>query len=255
MSEALLRLAAAIAAAGVEQLRADLAEPVSAGAPSVVDLATAVPGDAVVARSPLSGATAGDLFTIVSAADLGSPGDEPPALHLADPLLAGAAAALAGHTGAEVAVGPAETLAEFDPAAAAEGAVAVTFQLIVGEAAPVPIVWVFPAALAAGLPPPADAPAVAAASFPELGRGASPNGMRDLSVLAEVAMDVTVELGRARLKVRDLLSLQTGSIVELDRAAGAAVDVLVNGTVVAHGDVVVIDDDLGVRITAVVDAP
>ncbi len=96
-------------------------------------------------------------------------------------------------------------------------------------------------------------PQVAPAEFPVLGGGAAPGQGRDLSVLADVAMSVTVELGRARMKVRDLLSLTTGSVVELDRAAGAAVDVLVNGTVVARGDVVVIDDELGVRITDVVD--
>ena len=107
--------------------------------------------------------------------------------------------------------------------------------------------------LLAALPEPQATPTVAPAAFPDLGRGAQPNGERDLSVLSDVTMSVTVELGRARLKVRDLLGLSEGSVIELDRAAGAAVDVLVNGTVVARGDVVVIDDDLGVRITEVVE--
>ena len=102
-------------------------------------------------------------------------------------------------------------------------------------------------------PPPDETPTVAPASFPDLGRGAQPNGSHDLSVLSDVTMSVTVELGRARLKVRDLLGLNEGSVIELDRAAGTAVDVLVNGTVVARGDVVVIDDELGVRITEVVE--
>ena len=66
-------------------------------------------------------------------------------------------------------------------------------------------------------------------------------------------MNVTVELGRAVMQVRDLLSLRQGSIIELDRAAGAAVDVLVNGTLVARGEVVVIDDELGVRVTELVE--
>ena len=72
-------------------------------------------------------------------------------------------------------------------------------------------------------------------------------------LLSDVQMNVTVELVRAVMAVRDLLSLQPGSIVELDRAAGAAVDVLVNGTLVARGEVVVIDDELGVRVTELIE--
>jgi flagellar motor switch protein FliN/FliY len=65
-------------------------------------------------------------------------------------------------------------------------------------------------------------------------------------------MAVTVELGRTRVLVRELLSLRAGSIIELDRPAGGAVDVVVNGTLLARGEVVVVDDELGVRITEVV---
>ena len=57
------------------------------------------------------------------------------------------------------------------------------------------------------------------------------------------------------MKVRDLLGLQEGAVVDLDRTAGAAVDVVVNGTLVARGDVVVVDDELGVRITEVIERP
>lgn len=72
-----------------------------------------------------------------------------------------------------------------------------------------------------------------------------------LELLAHVEMAVTVELGRTRMLLRDLLNLRVGSIIELGRSAGSSVDVLVNGTVLARGDVVVVDDDLGVRITEV----
>jgi flagellar motor switch protein FliN/FliY len=72
-----------------------------------------------------------------------------------------------------------------------------------------------------------------------------------LQLLHAVEMQVTVELGRTMLSVRDLLSLAPGSIVELDRAAGAPVDILVNGTVFATGEVVVIDDEFGVRVTEI----
>jgi flagellar motor switch protein FliN/FliY len=75
----------------------------------------------------------------------------------------------------------------------------------------------------------------------------------DLAKLADVTLNVTVELGRTRLKVKDLLALGTGSVVELDRIAGAPVDILVNGTLIARGDVVVVDDELGVRVSEVID--
>ena len=75
---------------------------------------------------------------------------------------------------------------------------------------------------------------------------------RSLALLHGVEMSVTVELGRTRMLMRDLLALRAGSIVELDRAAGSPVDVMVNGTALARGEVVVIDDELGVRITQIV---
>ena len=65
-------------------------------------------------------------------------------------------------------------------------------------------------------------------------------------------MGVTAELGRRRMTVRDLLSLTPGAVIELDRAAGSPVDVLVNGTLVARGEVVVIDEEFGVRISEII---
>lgn len=75
---------------------------------------------------------------------------------------------------------------------------------------------------------------------------------RPIELLHGVEMAVTVELGRTRMTMRELLNLRVGSIVELDRPAGGPVDVVVNGTLLARGDVVVVDDELGVRITEVV---
>ena len=83
----------------------------------------------------------------------------------------------------------------------------------------------------------------------DLGTGVPPGPARDLRLLAEVEVQLAVELGRLRLSLRELLSLTPGSVVELDRPADAPVDVLVNGTVVASGEVVVIDGEFGVRIT------
>ena len=75
--------------------------------------------------------------------------------------------------------------------------------------------------------------------------------MRPLETLSNVELAVTVELGRTRLLMKDLLSLRPGSVVELDRHVGSPVDVFVNSTLLAHGEVVVVDDELGVRITAI----
>lgn len=73
-----------------------------------------------------------------------------------------------------------------------------------------------------------------------------------LALLAGVEMQVTVELGRTRLTVRDLLSLSPGGVVELDRAAGSPVDLFVNGTPIARGEIVIVDECFGVRITEIV---
>lgn len=90
------------------------------------------------------------------------------------------------------------------------------------------------------------------ADLPDLATGAGLGQQGDLSLLGEVEMTVTVELGRVRLPLRDLLRLQEGSVVELERLAGAPVDVLANGTMIARGDVVVVGDELGVRISELV---
>lgn len=74
----------------------------------------------------------------------------------------------------------------------------------------------------------------------------------NLDVLHDVEMGVTVELGRARMPLRDILSVVPGSVIELDRPASAPVDVLVNGTLIARGEVVVIDEEFGIRITEVI---
>lgn len=75
---------------------------------------------------------------------------------------------------------------------------------------------------------------------------------RALALLHDVEMGVTAELGRRRMTVRDLLSLTPGAVIELDRAAGSPVDVLVNGTLIARGEVVVIDEEFGIRVSEIV---
>jgi flagellar motor switch protein FliN len=76
---------------------------------------------------------------------------------------------------------------------------------------------------------------------------------RGIEMLHGVDMEVTVELGRARMTVRDLLALTPGAVLELDRAAGSPADLLVNGRLIARGEVVVVDEDFGLRITEIID--
>lgn len=73
-----------------------------------------------------------------------------------------------------------------------------------------------------------------------------------MEVLLDVPLAISVELGRARCYVKDLISLSSGSVVELDKAAGDTVDILVNGKLFARGEVVVIDENFGVRIQEIV---
>jgi len=77
---------------------------------------------------------------------------------------------------------------------------------------------------------------------------------RGIEMLHGVDMEVTVELGRTRMTVRDLLALAPGAVLELDRAAGSPADLLVNGRLIARGEVVVVDEDFGLRVTEIIDA-
>jgi flagellar motor switch protein FliN/FliY len=88
------------------------------------------------------------------------------------------------------------------------------------------------------------------ASFPTSGLDSSmPRGME---LIMDIPLEVTVELGRVRMLIRDVLELASGSIVELDRVAGEPVDLMVNGRLVAKGEVVVIEDNFGIRLTEIV---
>jgi flagellar motor switch protein FliN/FliY len=73
-----------------------------------------------------------------------------------------------------------------------------------------------------------------------------------IDMLRDVEMEVTCELGRTRMTVRQLLALAPGDVVELDRLAGSPADLLVNGTLLARGEVVVVDESFGVRITEII---
>ncbi|TDE98649.1 flagellar motor switch protein FliN [Occultella glacieicola] len=82
--------------------------------------------------------------------------------------------------------------------------------------------------------------------------GASRTGR--ISRINDVEMTLTVEIGRTRMSVRDVLDLEPGGVVELDRSAGAPADLLLNGRLIAHGEVVVVDQDYAIRVTQILDA-
>jgi flagellar motor switch protein FliN len=74
----------------------------------------------------------------------------------------------------------------------------------------------------------------------------------NLDVILDVPVTLSMEVGRTRIPIRNLLQLNQGSVVELDRAAGEPLDVFVNGTLVAHGEVVVVNEKFGIRLTDVI---
>jgi len=98
-------------------------------------------------------------------------------------------------------------------------------------------------------------PAVRPAAFSPLS-GVADTGMRNgVDLLLDVQLNVAVELGRAQLYVRDILGLGPGAVVELDKHSGEPVEVVVNGKLLARGEVILIDENFGVRITEIVSKP
>jgi flagellar motor switch protein FliN/FliY len=82
----------------------------------------------------------------------------------------------------------------------------------------------------------------------------APSGFSEkLGRISDVEMALTVEIGRTRMAVREVLGLEPGAVIELDRSAGAPADVLLNGRLIAHGEIVVVDQDYAVRITQILD--
>ena len=108
---------------------------------------------------------------------------------------------------------------------------------------------------AAAAAPAASAKSAERARFDELAAGSAraSNGTDvSLDMILDVAVTLSLEVGSAKLSVRELLQLNQGSVVELDRLAGEPMDVMVNGTLVAHGEVVVVNEKFGIRLLDVV---
>lgn len=97
----------------------------------------------------------------------------------------------------------------------------------------------------------APAPEVATPATAPSATQPAPNGHEKTSIdmLMDITLFISVELGRSNMTVRQVLDLQKGSVIELDRMAGDAVDIYVNDHLIARGDVVVVDDKFGVRVT------
>jgi flagellar motor switch protein FliN/FliY len=101
-------------------------------------------------------------------------------------------------------------------------------------------------------------PAVAQAAqpadiFPSFGGNAGSSGMmNELDMILDIPVQITVELGRTKITIKNLLQLAHGSVVELDAMAGEPMDVMVNGTLIAQGEVVVVNDKFGIRLTDII---
>ena len=227
-----------------------------------------LPAEARAAIGEISGSATGKLVLLVSAELAASIERDPLGGGLAAdvaPVMEQAAAALSQSSGLTLTLG---AVAEA-PAAGSlgdEGATdCVGVPILAGEAHAANLALVLDRAAepagggqaAAPEPEPEPEPEIASHEFQPLDAlaAATAGGGRSLEFLGEVELGVTAELGRARLTVRNVLNLAPGSFVELDRTAGCPVDVLVNGTLIARGEVVVVDEEFGIRISEIVGRP
>jgi flagellar motor switch protein FliN/FliY len=102
----------------------------------------------------------------------------------------------------------------------------------------------------ADTPPPSD---VKPAELPDLAGAGATVGTPNLELVRDIKVMLTVELGRTEMMIQDILELTAGKVLELDRLAGEPLDIVVNGTLLARGEVVVVDENFGVRITSIID--
>lgn len=103
--------------------------------------------------------------------------------------------------------------------------------------------------------PEIDVDEVMSAQLDELKDTGSPitdDERRKLDTILDIPVTISMEVGRSQISIRNLLQLNQGSVVELERLAGESLDVLVNGTLIAHGEVVVVNDKFGIRLTDVI---
>jgi flagellar motor switch protein FliN/FliY len=108
------------------------------------------------------------------------------------------------------------------------------------------------AARAAAAPAAAAPTAFSAGAFQEFGKSPQTQTTNDIDFILDIPVQLTVELGRTKIAIKNLLQLAQGSVVELDGLAGEPMDVLVNGCLIAQGEVVVVNDKFGIRLTDIV---
>ena len=245
MTAATTELARAADAASAAASLLPATTPLAVGTPSQQAETVAVDGQAIYAR--FTGAADGQVAVIVGREmidALAATGLE--LIPSVRPALEAAATVLG-----PVTVDPGEQLPAPD-ALAAIVAVGGALVPLTNEAGIVAVVGLAvaptPAATAPADPTPAAA-VLEAAGAPGAGQ---PADGTDFRLLHDVELEVTAELGRTRMSVRELLALAPGAVIELDRAAGGPVDLLVNDRVIARGEVVVIDESFGIRITEIV---
>ena len=238
-------LLSAMVQSAAQAVEAAAGAPIHVGQAVTVSVADALGANGtVISRSEMAaGTNSGSLLTIVPAAGLVSAEAAIDASNLTTALVAGAIAGIGAAGGPLLQASPPQlvaTSAGVNP----QGAEAVAFDLVVGSRS-ITVLWVVEATLGAllgGSIPvdgsAAEGPSVAPATLPDLGRTGTVNSERDIRVLSKVKTRVTVSMG-------------AGSVFELDREAGDAVDILVNGSMVARGDIVVVGRQLGVRISEV----
>lgn len=114
--------------------------------------------------------------------------------------------------------------------------------------------WAAAMAEQASTDAPAAASSAAAANiFPSFSEPSASGGMmNELDMILDIPVQITVELGRTKITIKNLLQLAHGSVVELDAMAGEPMDVMVNGTLIAQGEVVVVNDKFGIRLTDII---
>ena len=197
--------------------------------------------DAVAVRASFVGATSAELVVVADAAVAEALGGSEAAISLADalrPALEAASATLgAGVLDTAVAAPLGSALQDDD---------VVAFALTSTGRTPTPQAW-FGIHFRRGPETVPHQRTGSAGPGPRIGQDGS--GLR---LLHDVEMTLTAEIGRTRLPVRQVLDLVPGTVLELDRAAGSPADVMVNGRLVARGEVVVVDEDYGIRITEIV---
>jgi flagellar motor switch protein FliN/FliY len=239
-NEALLARAEAAARAAVALLPAS--SPLSVGAPTQNVDELAIDGQAVRAR--FAGTAQGEVAIVVTQDLVEALANSPMgALDLSQavrPALESAAT-----TVGPVVVDPGEVLQPADAMGQLVTAGGVLVPLTTGDGTVAAVIALAVAVEVTGGGPGGDAAA-------EELRDDRGDRRPAFDLLHDVEMEVTAELGRTRMSVRELLSLAPGAVIELDRAAGGPADLLVNGRLIARGEVVVIDENFGIRITEIV---